>query len=71
MARPWRRNKTQSDGLRRPNDGSESDNFGKSVAIFNDRIIVGASSDYVVSNADQGSAYIFHAYPIRGHKKQS
>jgi hypothetical protein len=41
------------------NDGSESDNFGKSVAIFNDRIIVGASSDDVVSNADQGSAYIF------------
>jgi dihydroxyacetone kinase DhaKLM complex PTS-EIIA-like component DhaM len=40
-------------------DGRENDNFGKSVAIFNDRIIVGANSDDIDSKVDQGSAYIF------------
>ncbi len=39
-------------------DGAENDEFGNSVAISGDIIVIGASGDDVVS-ADQGSAYVF------------
>ncbi|MEI7659128.1 MAG: FG-GAP repeat protein, partial [Phycisphaerae bacterium] len=39
--------------------GAAGDNFGNSVAIFGDTAIVGAVTDDVGANADQGSAYIF------------
>ena len=40
-------------------DGAANDRFGISVAISGDTAIVGASSDDVGANANQGSAYIF------------
>ena len=40
-------------------DGAANDQFGYSVAISGETIIVGASLDDVGANADQGSAYIF------------
>jgi hypothetical protein len=40
-------------------DGAAFDNFGISVAISGDTIIVGAFQDDVGGNTDQGSAYIF------------
>ncbi|RYY66028.1 MAG: hypothetical protein EOO13_16395 [Chitinophagaceae bacterium] len=40
-------------------DGEANDNFGRSVFISGDIAIVGASSDDVNGNIDQGSAYIF------------
>jgi hypothetical protein len=40
-------------------DGAVGDQFGRSVAISYDTILVGAPSDDVSSNVDQGSAYIF------------
>ena len=42
-------------------DSAASDGFGVSVAIDSETIIVGASSDDVSSNSDQGSAYVFAA----------
>ncbi|MEI7659074.1 MAG: FG-GAP repeat protein, partial [Phycisphaerae bacterium] len=39
--------------------GAANDNFGISVAISADTVIVGAWSDDVGANADQGSAYVF------------
>lgn len=41
------------------NDGAAGDSFGKSVAIKGESIVVGASSDDVGANANQGSAYVF------------
>ena len=40
-------------------DGAADDRFGISVAIDGDTIVVGANSDDVPANADQGSAYTF------------
>ena len=41
-------------------DGAENDNFGRSVSISGDYVIVGAQYNDVGGNANQGSAYIFH-----------
>ncbi len=41
-------------------DGIASDNFGSSISISGDYVIVGANEDDVGSNSNQGSAYIFH-----------
>jgi hypothetical protein len=43
-------------------DGATNDNFGQSVAVSGDTVIVGATGDTIGGNANQGSAYIF----IRG-----
>ena len=40
-------------------DGAASDNFGRSVALSGDTALVGADSDTVGANTDQGSAYVF------------
>ena len=40
-------------------DGAADDNFGISVAVGNGRIVVGAYTDNVGANTEQGSAYIF------------
>ena len=40
-------------------DGAAQDDFGRSVAISGDTIVVGAYRDDVGSNADQGSVYVF------------
>jgi len=39
-------------------DGASSDNFGKSVAVDNDTVVVGSSSDHTPIN-QTGSAYVF------------
>jgi FG-GAP repeat/Carboxypeptidase regulatory-like domain len=41
-------------------DGEANANFGRSVGISGDTIVVGANSDDVGANANQGSAYIFN-----------
>ncbi len=40
-------------------DGAESDEFGSSVAISGDTIVVGAPGDDIGSNNDQGATYVF------------
>ena len=40
-------------------DGTAIDNFGWSVAISGDYALVGAYTDNIGANADQGSAYVF------------
>ncbi len=40
-------------------DGAGGDNFGVSVAISGDTVVVGAASDDVGTNNGQGSAYVF------------
>ena len=40
-------------------DGAANDEFGWSVAIDGDTIVVGADADDVFANTDQGSAYVF------------
>jgi hypothetical protein len=40
-------------------DGAASDNFGRSVAIYEDRIVVGAPYDDTGASQDRGSAYMF------------
>ncbi|MGE0887026.1 MAG: PKD domain-containing protein [Blastocatellales bacterium] len=40
-------------------DGAAGDNFGNSVAISGDTIVVGALGDDIGSNINQGSAYVF------------
>lgn len=40
-------------------DGAENDEFGFSVAISGDTIVVGAHEDDVGTNTNQGSAYVF------------
>ena len=40
-------------------DGAANDQFGISVAVDGDTIVVGAWQDDVGANADQGSAYVF------------
>jgi len=41
------------------NDGGNLDEFGTSVAISGDTVIVGANSDDIGANGNQGSAYAF------------
>jgi hypothetical protein len=41
------------------NDGADSDQFGVSVALSGDTVVVGAGNDDSGANTDQGSAYIF------------
>lgn len=41
-------------------DGGANVNFGKSVGISGDTIVVGANSDDIGANINQGSAYIFN-----------
>jgi hypothetical protein len=40
-------------------DGVPNDNFGYSVAVFGETAVVGAYTDDVGANTDQGSAYVF------------
>jgi uncharacterized protein (TIGR03437 family) len=40
-------------------DGGELDQFGQSLALDGDRLVVGASEDDLGPNQDQGSAYLF------------
>ncbi|MBA4122879.1 MAG: VCBS repeat-containing protein [Acidobacteria bacterium] len=40
-------------------DGAAYDDFGNSVAISGNTVIVGSYRDYIGTNVDQGSAYIF------------
>ena len=40
-------------------DGGANDEFGSSVAIFNNHAVVGSPNDDVGADADQGSGYIF------------
>ena len=40
-------------------DGAAGDNFGHTVAIGNDKIVVGARLDAIGSNANQGSVYVY------------
>jgi hypothetical protein len=40
-------------------DGAASDNFGMSVGIDNDRVIVGAPNDDIAGIANQGSAHVY------------
>jgi len=40
-------------------DGAHGDNFGDSVALSGDTVMVGALGDDVGANVDQGSAYVF------------
>ena len=46
-------------GIITASDGAASDLFGYSVAVGNNRIVVGAYRNDIGSNADQGSAYIY------------
>lgn len=41
------------------NDGAANDNFGKSVGISGDTVVIGSQFDQIGSNTNQGSAYIF------------
>ena len=41
-------------------DGEANANFGRSVGVSGDTIVVGANSDDVGANVNQGSAYIFN-----------
>ena len=43
-------------------DGAADDNFGISVAISGDTVVVGADCDDIGANADQGSAYVFKVF---------
>src|SRR5262249_22798562 len=40
-------------------DGAAGDNFGFSVTVSGDTVVVGANNDDIGMNADQGSAYVF------------
>jgi hypothetical protein len=42
-----------------PSDTQSADRFGNGVAISGDTVVVGAFSDNIGANTDQGSAYIF------------
>jgi hypothetical protein len=42
-----------------PSDGANNDNFGWSVCIDGDTIVIGAFFDDVGANVDQGSAYVY------------
>ena len=40
-------------------DGTALDQFGSSVAVVGDTVVVGASGDDIANNSEQGSAYVF------------
>ena len=40
-------------------DGAAGDNFGTSVSVFGDTVVVGAPLDDTAAGADSGSAYVF------------
>ncbi len=40
-------------------DGSDNDQFGVSVAVSGDMVVIGAARDDLAANIDQGSAYVF------------
>jgi hypothetical protein len=40
-------------------DGAADDNFGNSVSISGASVLIGANTDNIGSNTDQGSAYVF------------
>src|SRR4029450_10764016 len=40
-------------------DGAAGDEFGRSVAISGNKIVIAAYFDDIGANADQGSAYVF------------
>jgi predicted amidohydrolase len=42
-----------------PSDAGESDNFGSSVAISGDTVVIGSPLDDGAAGIDQGSAYVF------------
>jgi hypothetical protein len=42
-----------------PSDAGESDNFGSSVAISGDTVVIGSPLDDGAAGVDQGSAYVF------------
>ncbi|MCK4266549.1 MAG: FG-GAP repeat protein [Thermoplasmata archaeon] len=42
-----------------PSDGANNDNFGWSVSISGDTVVIGAFFDDVGANPDQGSAYVY------------
>ncbi len=46
-------------------DGAFNDNFGFSVAVSGDTVVVGAFLDDIGANSDQGSAYVF-VKPVGG-----
>ncbi len=50
-------------------DGMEYDNFGMSVSIYNNYVIVGAYRDDIGTNSDQGAAYIFKKYDTQWGEK--
>ncbi|HEX2629753.1 MAG TPA: hypothetical protein VHM26_12090, partial [Chitinophagaceae bacterium] len=45
--------------VRTPTDSEVGDEFGYSVAIFGNYAVIGAPSDNVGANTDQGCAYVF------------
>jgi uncharacterized delta-60 repeat protein len=47
------------DKIFEPDDGAREDNFGLSVAISGETVIVGAPYHDVATNEDQGQAYVF------------
>lgn len=47
-------------------DGATGDSFGTSVGIYSTNIVVGAYSDDIGVNTDQGSAYIFFKFTNPG-----
>ena len=50
-------------------DGMGYDNFGMSVSIYDEYVIIGANSDQISSNTSQGSAYIFKKYDTQWEEK--
>ncbi len=47
-------------------DGATGDSFGTSVGIYSNNIVVGAYSDDIGANADQGSAYVYYRFTNPG-----
>ncbi len=54
----WSGGRTE-DAVLTASDGAISDDFGTSVDISGDLVVVGAPTDDVASQSDQGSAYVF------------
>jgi hypothetical protein len=51
-------------------NGAATDQFGSSVTIHNDMAVIGAPTDDVGSNTDQGSAYVFVRYNTMWSQEQ-
>lgn len=52
-------------------DGAGNDNFGRSVAISGNAIIVGADMDDIGTSADQGSCYVFVNNSVTSNNDQT